>query len=148
MEKRRLDYVVTGYIFDGEKRLLFIHHAKLDMWLPVGGHIEANETPDAALLREIREETGLNVMILGRPDIKAEENTRKILATPFHVNVHSVGDHDHCSFYYVCRTRDPDKLRLNDEARGYMWMRKEELDDARIALDIRSIAVEAYKLIE
>ena len=55
MEKRKIDLVVTGYIFDENGRQLLIHHNKLNMWLPPGGHIEANETPDEALVREIKE---------------------------------------------------------------------------------------------
>ena len=58
----KTDLVVAGYIFSKDKVLL-IHHKKLDLWLPVGGHIEKNETPDEALLREIKEEIGIDVRI-------------------------------------------------------------------------------------
>jgi 8-oxo-dGTP pyrophosphatase MutT (NUDIX family) len=38
---------------------LLIHHPTLDMWLPVGGHIEPGETPFEAAGRELREEAGI-----------------------------------------------------------------------------------------
>jgi ADP-ribose pyrophosphatase YjhB (NUDIX family) len=40
-------------------RLLLIEHARLKKWLPVGGEIEAGETPLEAATRELREETAL-----------------------------------------------------------------------------------------
>ena len=56
----KTDLVVAGFIFF-ENKVLLVHHKKLDLWLPVGGHIKKNETPDGALLREIKEKTKINV---------------------------------------------------------------------------------------
>ena len=53
----KTDLVVGGYIFHNNK-LLLIHHNKLDLWLPVGGHIDPNEIPDDAIKREAQEEVG------------------------------------------------------------------------------------------
>ena len=40
--------------------VLLVHHRRLGRWLPVGGEIEAGETPLEAARRELREETGLS----------------------------------------------------------------------------------------
>ncbi|MEA3450492.1 MAG: NUDIX domain-containing protein, partial [Bacteroidota bacterium] len=42
------------------------------MILP-GGHIEHNETPDEAIIREVKEETGLDVEIVGDLDKSLED---------------------------------------------------------------------------
>jgi 8-oxo-dGTP diphosphatase len=39
--------------------VLLVHHKRLALWIPVGGEVEANETPLEAALRELQEETGL-----------------------------------------------------------------------------------------
>ncbi|MBQ3253096.1 MAG: 8-oxo-dGTP diphosphatase [Acholeplasmatales bacterium] len=58
---------VLCYIEDNNKYLM-LHRTKKNQdlnegkWLGIGGHIEANETPDEALIREVLEETGLTLL--------------------------------------------------------------------------------------
>ena len=40
--------------------VLLVHHRRLGTWLPVGGELEADETPLEAARRELLEETGLS----------------------------------------------------------------------------------------
>jgi 8-oxo-dGTP pyrophosphatase MutT (NUDIX family) len=48
-----------------EGKVLLHLHRKLAMWLPPGGHVERDEIPDDAAVREVFEETGLNVELVG-----------------------------------------------------------------------------------
>jgi 8-oxo-dGTP diphosphatase len=57
MSERRAFSVAIFCRNGGE--ILLIHHKRLGTWLPVGGELEAAETPLEAARRELREETGL-----------------------------------------------------------------------------------------
>ena len=143
----KTDFVVAGYIFDNNDVLL-IKHKKLGLWLPVGGHINRNETPDEALLREIKEETNLNVKILSQNNISQEGNVKKNIPVPFHANVHSVGNHDHCCFFYLCKALNPAKLRINNELDGFRWFSRKELSSKEVPADVRNIGLKAFKILE
>lgn len=142
----KTDLVVAGYIFHKGKVLL-VHHKKLELWLPVGGHIDKNETPDGALLREIKEEVGIDAEILNKNNAPLKGNIKKNLAIPFYVNVHSAGDHEHCCFFYICKAINPEKLRINHELKNFGWFSKEDLNKHYITTDVRNIALKAFELI-
>lgn len=45
----------------GDKLLVLLgRHKRYDVWLPLGGEIEPNETPLEAMMREVKEEAGLD----------------------------------------------------------------------------------------
>lgn len=145
MENTKTDLVVAGYIIH-QNKVLLIHHKKLDLWLPVGGHIDENETPDQALLREIREEIGMEVEILNQSNMPLEGNVRYNLAIPFDVNVHLVGDHDHCCFFYICKAINPKQLQINKELKNFDWFTKDDLNKGHVPADVKNQCLKALEL--
>ena len=143
----KTDLTVAGYIIHNGKVLL-IHHKKLNLWLPVGGHIDKDETPDDALLREIKEEVGLDVEIIGKSPVPLIGNAKKNLSLPFHTNLHSVGDHDHYCLFFICRPLNQNVELKLDEINSAEWFTKEELMQERVPLDVRHIALHAFETYE
>jgi ADP-ribose pyrophosphatase YjhB (NUDIX family)/SAM-dependent methyltransferase len=50
-------------IFDPQGRVLLCHRRDMDMWNLPGGGVESGELPDEAVVREVLEETGLEVVV-------------------------------------------------------------------------------------
>lgn len=140
-----LDLTVGWFIILWDKVLL-IHHTKLDLWLPVGWHIEYNETPDQALIREIKEETGIDIEILNQSDMPLDGNIKCNLALPFYTNIHNVWDHDHYWLFYICRPINSEQIKINKELKGFKWFTKEELNQEYIPIDVRNQALKAFDI--
>jgi len=51
----------------GVWRTALVWHPRLESWMPSGGHVERDESAAEAALREVREETGLEVRLLPGP---------------------------------------------------------------------------------
>ncbi|HEV2526909.1 MAG TPA: NUDIX domain-containing protein [Thermomicrobiales bacterium] len=58
------DFTVAVFVI-AQGRVLLQWHRKLSRWLPPGGHIEPGELPDDAAVREVLEETGQTVRLIG-----------------------------------------------------------------------------------
>jgi 8-oxo-dGTP pyrophosphatase MutT (NUDIX family) len=46
-------------IFDEQNRVLLSHRRDMDLWNLPGGGVESGELPTEAVIREVKEETGL-----------------------------------------------------------------------------------------
>lgn len=143
----KLDLTVAGYIFSDNKVLL-IHHGKLNIWIPVGGHIDPNESPDQAIHREVKEETNLDIELIGKTDIPKIGNIKEQTALPFYTNIHSVGDHDHYCLYYVCQATNATALQINNELKDFEWFTKDDLVQEKIPVDVQRQALLAFSLYE
>ena len=136
-KKQKIDIVVAAFIVDKNK-ILLIHHKKLQKWLPPGGHIKQGETPEQAIAREIKEETGLDIEFELKQEIKT--GLMKTIM-PFHMNLHSVGDHLHYCLYYLCKPKKESSMLSpnREEITEAKWFDYSELDDSVVIKDVSEI---------
>ncbi len=100
----KIDFTVAIFVV-ADGKILLIHHRKLDKWLPLGGHIELDEDPEQAALREAREESGLEVELLGDRPPTTETGTRALIAPRF-LDIHRISaTHEHIGMIYWARPK-------------------------------------------
>ena len=130
-----IDFTVDVFIVHDNKVLL-IFHKKHNMWLQVGGHIELNEDPDEALFREVKEECGLEIEIIGEKQPKFEMKGTKFLYAPVFMNIHDINEtHKHIGLIYFAKAKS-DKFVLSEkEHKDIRWFSKEDLDKPEFALN-------------
>ncbi len=126
----KIDFTVAIFVVH-EGRVLLIHHRKLDKWLPLGGHIELDEDPEQAALREAREESGFEVELLGERPPTTEPGTRALLA-PRCLDIHRITEtHEHIGMIYWARPKDGRLTLAPEEHHDIRWCSGEELDSLR-----------------
>jgi 8-oxo-dGTP pyrophosphatase MutT (NUDIX family) len=123
----RIDFTVAIFVVSRGKVLL-IHHRKLDAWLPLGGHIELDEDPEIAALREAREESGLEVELLGERPPTTGDGTRALIA-PRYLDIHRItATHEHIGMIYWARPKAGAVALSTVEHRAIRWCASDELD--------------------
>ncbi|MBT3189801.1 MAG: NUDIX domain-containing protein [Anaerolineae bacterium] len=106
---------VGALIFNPEGKLLLVRSHKFhDKYVVPGGHIEVGEKMTDALIREAKEETGLDIY-----DLEFIFFQEFIQDKSFWKNMHFI------FFDFACKT-DSSEVTLNEEAQSYVWVTLEE----------------------
>ena len=139
------DFTATTFVVQEAKTLL-IFHKKIQEWFPAGGHIDANELPCDAAVREVQEETGLLVSLLTP---RSRMGTVEILAQPECILLEPISpDHQHIDLIYFADVTGGSLRIAESEADDFRWCSAEDLDDESIAEDIRRLGKQAIEKVQ
>ena len=126
----------AAFIFDATGRLLVARRAyepaKDTLDLP-GGFVDLHESGEEAILREIKEETGLDVC-----------NLRYLFSLP---NIYNYSDFEvhTLDLFFVCRVEDISRLRAKDDVSELMFLEPEEIRTEDFGLLSIRLGIEALK---
>lgn len=134
------DFTVATFVLH-EGKVLLLWHKKLSMWLPPGGHIDPHELPDEAAVREVREETGLDVVLLSAPALPPLPGPRQ-LARPEGIQLEDIAPgHQHIDLIYFATLADPAAVRPTPnlaEVERVGWYGRADLDRIPLTEEVRA----------
>lgn len=139
-------FTASAIVFDDQERVLLVHHDRLGQWLYPGGHVDANEDPAQAALREVAEETGVHAEVLRDRDFRHPAVT--VHPPPYtilemEVTDATVGTHRHIDFVYLLRALTTDLTPQTEEVSGARWHPVDSLDDLATPAELPTLIKQA-----
>jgi 8-oxo-dGTP pyrophosphatase MutT (NUDIX family) len=147
---------VSGFVVHGGQVALHWHR-KLGAWLPAGGHIEPNEDPVQATLREIKEEFSIEAEIIPLYSRLDYDGGPRQIDRPYAVlDCWPEPNHGHVDLVYFCRVVSGYPGRSHDAENPIFWFGINDLErgsaspaaDTPVAFppDVRALGIEAIRL--
>jgi 8-oxo-dGTP pyrophosphatase MutT (NUDIX family) len=138
----KIDFTVSVFVVYENKVLVRLHD-KYHIWLGVGGHVELDEDPNEAALREVKEEVGLDIKLWdGNKKFNFSGGTYNYreLIPPIALNRHNVSSHhEHVDFVYFASAKS-DKVIPENPTDEWKWLTKDELDSLDLLPDVKFYA--------
>jgi 8-oxo-dGTP diphosphatase len=143
-------FTASAVVFDDTDRVLLVHHNKIGLWLYPGGHIDPNEDPAQAAIREVREEAGIDVEIIAEerfrhPAVGAIPPPFTIITMP--VTDRKIGAHHHIDMVYVCCALSNEVTHQPEEVGGCTWVAVADIATLDTPPELPTLIAEAFKFV-
>lgn len=141
-------FTATTFVVYQDKVLLH-QHKRFGIWLPAGGHIERDELPEEAAVREVKEETGLDVTLYN-PDatLFAADEEACHLHRPMHLLLENINPyHQHIDFIYYATAVSNQLNPAHGETNRIKWFNQTELETVPMPTNVQVCAQEALALL-
>ena len=135
-------FTATTYIVHAGKVLLHLHRRQ-HLWLPPGGHIERDELPHEAAVREIEEETGLRLRLHSEADARelSVQMECGVVPQPAFILIEDINPyHQHIDFTYFARIPDRwegDESSMLGSDLGFSWFGLDELEMEGVPTNVK-----------
>jgi 8-oxo-dGTP pyrophosphatase MutT (NUDIX family) len=148
VEKGQKELVASVWILTKSKpkKVLLVHHKKYNKWIQPGGHVEKFENPIETAIREVKEETGLDISFFNKYLQQTEDGVTKFLILPEFFLEQKIPaykdqpEHFHLDFQYVIEMDEQILKYSKPESLGIGWFGKKDAlrlpihEDTRIIL--------------
>lgn len=140
------DFTVAVFVVH-QQHVLLHPHAKIGIWLPPGGHIDAPELPDEAAIREVWEEAGIEIELQGERGIALDAPDLPLqLVRPEGIQLENISPgHQHIDLIYFARVVDPPLVEMPEVLEPMRWVKAEEFAEIGITAEVTAWATRALE---
>jgi 8-oxo-dGTP pyrophosphatase MutT (NUDIX family) len=138
-------FTSTVLIVYRDKVLLHRHKTRGSL-LPVGGHVDRDELPQDAALREAKEEAGLEITLHDTDSLRFSDV--QVLVRPAHMLLVDMNPyHQHIDFIFYATAITDHVHPIVGESQQLFWYTKDEIIATPMSENIRGLALEALELL-
>jgi ADP-ribose pyrophosphatase YjhB (NUDIX family) len=119
-------HLTASVFIISHNKVLLLKQERSNFWLLPGGHVEDNELPHEAAIREVFEETGLHVELLQNADEKSRTSIVTPIPLPHHMKLLPCRDKKDLDFVFTAKIVGGE-LKINSESKQVKWFTKEEI---------------------
>lgn len=129
------DYCASAFVINPiNKKILLVYHNEFERWVQPGGHIEKNETPEEAVSREVWEETGVKIRLLGERFPREQDFIRPLgiqknrtISGKIHIDI----------IYPAVPINEVDHIDSDNDVQKIGWFTRNELERIKVFPDIK-----------
>ena len=111
-------HLISYFALVDNEHVLLVDHKNAGLWLPNGGHVEPGEHPRATVVRELREELGLELSVPPQAPLM-------LTCT---VTVGATAGHTDVSLWYVIESDRRQPLQFDaEEFNSVRWFHRDEI---------------------
>lgn len=129
------DYCASAFVINPiNKKILLVYHNEFERWVQPGGHIEKNETPEETALREVWEETGVKIRLLGERFPREQDFIRPLgiqknrtISGKIHIDI----------IYPAVPINEVDHIDSDNDIQKIGWFTRNELERIKVFPDIK-----------
>lgn len=146
-------FAATAYIvskINGECKVLLHKHKKLGIWIGIGGHIEENENPVQSLLREVKEETNLEISLINDEGKLLKTSQVEELLAPVAILEERIphyrreNAHFHIDLIYFAFCKNPEKIQMSEK---YGWFSPSDLKGKQLEKEVSYLSRKILRLL-
>lgn len=136
------EMTATVYIVKQDKVLLHMHK-KYKTWFAVGGHLKPNEFPHEAAIREVKEETGLDIELISTENQQyIDLGTVERIPLPFITCREGIGsDTEFYDFIFIAKPLGDMLCPGENESQDFKYFSLDELKNSDIKHHVKNTAI-------
>lgn len=144
-------FTASAVVLNDADEVLLIHHNKIGLWLYPGGHIDPNESPAEAAIREVVEETGIHAQVIGETGFThpaVQSHIAPWTVIEMDVTDTKDGQHRHIDFVYVCRPSSGTLAAQLEEVSGVRWVPVADIAQLPTPAELPELAAAAARWVK